>query len=251
MSIGASITAEVEDGKFVNWIAPSIEPLFTMVGRYLHGWGIDIIFEELQDCRLNLVDVGACVGSWGIVQAMKHPLYNVVCIEACEENYQCILHNAKGLDNVSTIHAAADSKAGKVEMSLPNLADWEVDHKPIELYKNYGLVTAYGDKSRMPFKVNAVALDDIIEKVDVLKIDVEGMEANVLAGAVRILFEQRPIIQIEMLERNQKRAGHTVEELDNSLHYYDYVKMNGKDNADYVYFPREGKEFQRWVKSST
>jgi len=49
-------------------------------------------------------------------------------------------------------------------------------------------------------------LDDLIdEPVSVMKIDVEGMEAKVLAGASRILRESRPILFLE---------SHTHEELD-------------------------------------
>jgi hypothetical protein len=47
-------------------------------------------------------------------------------------------------------------------------------------------------------RVEAVTLDSVIkEPVDFLKIDVEGHEAHVLEGALRILKEDRPVVQIE------------------------------------------------------
>lgn len=51
-------------------------------------------------------------------------------------------------------------------------------------------------------EVDVVALDDVRElfnaPVDVLKIDVEGFEREVLAGAERMLREDRPLVYIEL-----------------------------------------------------
>ena len=49
-----------------------------------------------------------------------------------------------------------------------------------------------------------VALDDLIgtERVDLLKIDAEGMELDVLAGAAGLISRDRPVIWIETLRQN-------------------------------------------------
>jgi hypothetical protein len=44
-------------------------------------------------------------------------------------------------------------------------------------------------------------LDELVSgPVDLLKIDVEGMEMETLAGAVRLIEESRPAIYIEVLD---------------------------------------------------
>ena len=245
MGIGASITAEIENGKYVNFVSPSIEPLYSMMARLIYQWLIESFFKELMDFHLNIVDVGACIGSWGVILAHKYPMHNFVCIEPCKENYDCLVHNAKGTPNVRTINMAADSQHGTVSLSLPNLKDWEVNHKPIELYKNYGLITAYGENGRDRFDVECSPLDDLVDKVDILKIDVEGMELRVLEGAKRIITECKPIIEIEILDRNQERAGNNIEEIEKVIRSYGYLKLDNKDGADFIFFPKGGKKFER------
>lgn len=240
--IGAHVEAEIGEGKRIDWVAPSLEPLVGMLARLMKGWPIEVILDELKGRALNVVDVGACVGSWGIIMAMNYPSINMTCIEANKSTYDCLVHNAKGMSNVQTINAAVDNKHGTIKLSLPNLKDWNTEHKPIELYKNYGLMTAYGS-GRYEIEVECHPLDDLVDKVDFLKIDIEGMEMRLLEGAQRIMTEECPIIQIEMSERNQVRAGHTTKELDAYIRDFGYAQLRGSGEADNIYFPRKGRSF--------
>ena len=54
--------------------------------------------------------------------------------------------------------------------------------------------------------VKAVTLDNAIpERVDFMKIDVEGFEVDVLSGATRILKEDKPTLMLEMHDNNRER----------------------------------------------
>ena len=53
--------------------------------------------------------------------------------------------------------------------------------------------------------VRAVKLDDLVpERVDFLKIDVEGFEMNVLRGAARIVNRDRPLILVEATDATEQ-----------------------------------------------
>ena len=66
---------------------------------------------------------------------------------------------------------------------------------------NNALVAAAELGSRKPVQI--ITLDDTLTKVNFLKIDVEGMELGVLAGAKRLIRECRPVIFIEVQNHNQ------------------------------------------------
>lgn len=59
-----------------------------------------------------------------------------------------------------------------------------------------------GDRAR---KIEIIPLDELIEeKVDFLKIDVEGLEMDVLEGGKNIFFKFRPDAMVEVKKANQK-----------------------------------------------
>lgn len=75
--------------------------------------------------------------------------------------------------------------------------------------------------------VKAITLDEYIriakiEKVDVIKIDVEGFETNVLLGAVNTLKRHKPTLYIEVCDENLKRGNSSSIELITFLENLNY-----------------------------
>ena len=69
-----------------------------------------------------------------------------------------------------------------------------------------------------PEKVRVETLDSIVERlalplVDVLKIDVEGAEASVIAGAHATLLAMQPILLMELNDLPLRAQGHSAMEL--------------------------------------
>lgn len=65
-------------------------------------------------------------------------------------------------------------------------------------------------------EVQTETLDSAIPAADVvgfLKIDVEGAELDVLAGAERVITHDRPWVHIELVENNQKAFGRTCDDI--------------------------------------
>ena len=169
--------------------------------------------------------------------ATRYPSLSVTCIEPVPLSYACLVYNGKGLTNLKTINAAADDKDGVVNLSLPDFRYWS-DGRPGELWNNYGLMSGYGEPDKEAVDVQAHPLDDMVENVDLLKIDVEGMETRVLAGAQRILTKDRPTIQIELVDRNQVRANKTAKDVHDMIISYGYTKI-ATDTTDGIYMPNE------------
>ncbi|HQV01375.1 MAG TPA: FkbM family methyltransferase [Bacteroidia bacterium] len=63
-------------------------------------------------------------------------------------------------------------------------------------------------------QVQAITLDDYlnrhsINKIDLIKIDVEGYELHVLQGAKQTLLKHKPVLYIELCDAHLKRAGNS------------------------------------------
>ena len=70
-------------------------------------------------------------------------------------------------------------------------------------------------------------LDSFVEKfacqrVDLIKVDIEGYEAKFLSGASQVLREYAPIIMMEMNPLALERYGYTAEDLVEQLQSYGY-----------------------------
>ena len=138
-----------------------------------------------------MVDVGASFGFYTVLAArLVGPTGRVVACEPGPQNQSVLLLNvaSNGLDNVEVQPVAASDTAG-VLLYSPAGANGAVsafDGTPAALATN-DLVAAR-------------RLDDILaasSRVDVIKIDVEGAEGRVLAGAELTLRRHRPALFFE------------------------------------------------------
>lgn len=89
---------------------------------------------------------------------------------------------------------------------------------------NNGLVPVAQGTARA---VKIVTLDERVPHADVLKIDVEGMEIDVLAGARRLLRESRPVLFVEVQTRNREAFAALLAE-------FGYVEHRTFAYADYT-----------------
>jgi FkbM family methyltransferase len=137
------------------------------------------------------VDIGANVGLYTMLAStLVGPSGRVVSIEPSSENCRLILLSlaANQVRNVEVLPLALDGARGWSNLSG-------------HFGSNGGLVP--GDAANLASgRCDIVAtfpLDDLVEgRVDFLKIDVEGAEGRVVAGAQRILETWRPIVTTEL-----------------------------------------------------
>ena len=156
---------------------------------------------ELEFLRHSLdpgdlaIDVGANVGVYTISAALRiGPAGRVIAIEADEDYVPRLRANLarNSIDNVTVVAAAAGASDGEAEFTLA--ADRAFSSiKPLVSYREAGV-------SRT---VPLHRLDTIWSEADepdvaFVKIDVEGAELEVIAGAERLLERCRPALIVEV-----------------------------------------------------
>lgn len=179
----------------------------------------------------TVVDVGANLGCLTVPLAgAVGPQGMVVALEPQPEIFRLLATNTviNGLDNVRLFHAAAGAAPG----TLP-VAELRFDQP-----RNYGALSmgdlgreaGRGDGDRR--EVALVRLDDILagRPVRLIKIDVEGMESDVLAGAGETIRQHRPFLFIE--NEIPGEASQRLIALVQSLGYLLYWQMAPQYVAD-------------------
>ena len=175
-----------------------------------------------------VVDVGACVGSWTIHAALKGA--HVHAFEIGESQLRALEYNLN-LNNIRdrvTIYDAALRADDTGEMLFDGVMVLHL--KSLVEGMSMNLVTAE-DRSKIISTVEmkpvkSITLDnwlkmsrDSISHIELIKIDVEGMELEVLRGAYHTLLEFRPNCVIEIHEAEANTLRYDVEKFMKDLGY--------------------------------
>jgi FkbM family methyltransferase len=141
------------------------------------------IVRRLLRPGMRAVDVGANIGYYLLlIESAVGPGGSVACFEPEPENLRELGRNveANRLQNVRVFAAAVGAEDGRVAMRT-------------------GINAAVAGEEGGDFTVPLVRLDSALDgPVDFVKIDVEGYEGQVLAGARRRLREHRPVLLVEI-----------------------------------------------------
>lgn len=180
--------------------------------RRLHGPGVVAI-----DCGANIgvhaIEWGRRMTGWGEVMA----------IEAQERIFYALAGNIalNNCFNVRAIHAAAADADGVMRIPTPNYLErasfGSLELKPLARPENIGQAIDYRPEAMTP--VRALKLDSLeLPRLDLLKIDVEGMEVDVLRGSAKALQAQRPILLVEHHKSDRALMTRMLTELGYEIH---------------------------------
>ncbi len=179
--------------------------------RQLCGEG-DCVFDLGANIGDHTVPLARHVGDRGFVFAFEpqRVIFQMLCANVALND----------LVNVDCIHAAVGAEPGTV--LIP-----EIDYSA---EANYGGIEVSSFTEGRP--VPRIVLDDFtaVRRADLVKIDVEGMEADVLRGARRFLERFRPVLYVE---NDRVERSRDLIELIQSLEYRAYwhvVPLFNEDN---------------------
>jgi FkbM family methyltransferase len=128
----------------------------------------------------TIVDLGANVGMASAWFRGRYPEARIVAVEPDPDTFAKLERNLAGDDAVTLVNAAVAGEAGEVELFQPS--GYSISSS---------LSASRDDQGASSARVRACTLDELwtelgLERVDLLKLDVEGAELEVLEGFTRI-----------------------------------------------------------------
>lgn len=146
-----------------------------------HSFDNDIFYREIPSFKTSknpvIIDVGAHIGTFSLLSAIKYPNATIYAIEASRETYNILKRNIEEnhLQNVIPIHAAMSSKEGilKLYHSLQS-GNW-----------GHSVTKVLSDSYE---EVDSITLGGVIEEknicqIDLIKFNCEGAEFDILINA--------------------------------------------------------------------
>jgi len=194
-------TADVSlpDGRVMRLTSDGRDNLAALL--YWGGWRsfepetLEVYLALLSEARV-VFDVGAYVGIFAMAAALGHPERDVHAFEPVPESFARLQENlrANRLAHVHAVRACVGEKDGEATLHVPD-GVWLPSHSSTH--------AGFREHTR-PVPVAALTLDHYarergLERVDVVKIDTEGNEDEVLAGASELVTRSRPFVFCEVL----------------------------------------------------
>jgi FkbM family methyltransferase len=158
------------------------------------------LLQKILFAGAAVVDAGANIGIYSeFLSRCVGPNGVVHSFEPCPDNFMRLRRAARKLPNVCPCPAAVGERSGETMLYVSDKLN--VDHRAYATEGN----------ARRALQVGMVALDDYFkpgERVDLLKLDVQGYELHALQGATRLVNENREIkVLLEFWPYGLKQAG--------------------------------------------
>ncbi len=193
----------------------------------LYGeWAMDEVslLAKLIRPGMCVLDVGAFIGTHTLAfSKFVGPTGKVYSFEPRKEIYEILTENVSinDCENVSALNVGLAEKEQILTLPL-------VDINQVLNFGGLSLETDNALPSSGTCQVHISTIDGLdFEKIDLIKLDVEGMERKVLDGAVKTILRDRPMI---FCECNSLSGGARVFELSQSMRYDTYGFLSAAYN---------------------
>lgn len=209
-----------------------------------------IFYLEYLREGMTVFDVGANVGELTLLFSRfvgeSGQIHSFEAAQVVFEKLETICRVA-GRRNVTINHLALADKNGSLKLNVYDDAFSVFNSLAVRPLENYGLdLKPVGSE-----ETNAVTLDDYcgqngIEKIDLLKIDVEGAELQVLQGARQLLKAKKIACLTFEFGQTTFDMGNSPAEIEDLLHECGY-KLRNLIKGEPVFPGRESVETARFA----
>lgn len=189
------------DNSLCLYVCGSFEPNeFAFVDRFLKP-------------GMVFIDVGANEGYYTLFAARRvGPKGLVIAVEPSSRERASLQRNLdrNRLGNVRVVSSALGARSGVADLRLAQ--EIHSGHNTLGTFANEGVIAVNEERVKME-TLDAVATDFGLEQIDFVKIDVEGAEGSVVAGARQILGRTRPLMLLEIHDSALRAQGNSAESL--------------------------------------
>ena len=172
------------------------------------------LLRQLITPGMTVLDIGANIGIYTeFLAKLVGPSGRVVAFKPEQRNVGRLRCAAQKYKQVEVVNAAVSDHSGTLKLYVAD--DLNVDHR-----------TYAPRETRRSIDVAAVTLDDFVgerDRVDVIKMDIQGAELAALRGARRLLAsDEAPVILFEYWPYGLRSAGENPQALLSELASFGY-----------------------------
>jgi len=154
-----------------------------------------LILSEIKP-GMTILDIGSNIGYYAILESnLIGTTGKIYSIEPSPINFKLLEENLKlqKMNNFKIFNLAIGNKNDKLEFLISEKSNWSKIKEDSDIIgKNDTIIT-------VPVKsLNLFCKENNLEKIDLIRMDVEGYEEKIIEGGKEILKNIKPILMIEI-----------------------------------------------------
>lgn len=195
------LNVRTNNRRFKYFTIPEVDDLYDYSRRNFYGWedaARQIFYEWCTESQV-VIDVGAYSGVYTILAAINGRPASIICFEP---NPRMIPILERNIDlNIKNHGRVTVNKFGLSSMDGQMWFAENEHTSASQIISTSNFKNNSGNRENLT-KVRVAKLDslDIIEKIDLIKVDIEGHEVDFLNGSFKTLSKDKPIILMEALD---------------------------------------------------
>ena len=179
-----------------------------------------------------ILDIGANVGDVAVAALKSYPDSQVICFEPVQTTYEVLKARLQLYPNRTHIFKCALSDKDETgEINITTFHGANSISPQAKLHQDCNPhVRELGREKIKLVRLDDVSVNFLSQKIDILKIDVEGHELNVLKGGIQFISKNVDVIIIEIsLMRDQSWDHQAVFEIFSLLNEIGFCLINIMD----------------------
>lgn len=199
--------------------------------------------QALIPSQAVIVDVGAHSGQHTKLFARMAPGGHVYAFEpgAYARSILKVAIGARRFSNVSILDVGLSDRPATETLHMPLKRRGTVGFGLSHLGAETSGRATITEEIRLT-TLDAFSREQNLQRLDFIKVDIEGWEAHFLRGAREAIARFRPSLLLEVVEPTLKRAGSTAVEVFNELLPLGYVAFETSEHTDYRMRPVQAFE---------
>jgi len=175
------------------------------------------IFRRKTDSQ-NFIDIGANIGYWTKVMSGLNPRVNVHSYEPDKVTFDILKSNVADLQNVKIYNLGIGREVGERALFYD-----PADSGDSSLVPN---------SERASYQVGITSLDAHaevlqLERIDFVKVDIQGGETDFFLGATKTIIRDRPIMLVEVMSLLNPSLVDYISFFAIRMHYTIFIISNG------------------------
>lgn len=207
------------------WIYPKNEISRSLYVRGIYDPNMAVLVNSFLPADGVLLDIGANMGYYSMLAAKKtNENGKIIAVEPSSRDYKRIVANVKENHfeaKIKTIMAAVGDRLGKKTIQIAseersglNTLGSEFAYKGIEkIATEEAVVTT----------IDTIVASENLDRVDVIKMDIEGSEVRALEGARATIEKFHPVLLVGVNSDALVKSKRSIRELENILKEMNYV----------------------------